>query len=409
MSIKRIKKKVIKILRKGMRFIRRIITKISKFIYKHVSPKIKVDDKMIIFVAYHGRGYACNPKYLHQYMLTQDQFKDFKMVWAVRKFKITNIEGAKIIRYNGFKYFYYISKAKYWVINCKMPKHIIKKENQVYLQTWHGTPLKRLAHDIQAKEDTTFYRSQMSFKQMAATYDDDVSKYDYMISPNAFSTEIFQSAFRIERERLIETGYPRNDYLTNLTKQQIVELREKYKIPEGKKVILYAPTWRDNAYTHKGYTFELKANFLRWKEVLGEEYVVLFKPHYLIVNKYKKDEELVDFIYNIKAGKDINELYAIADILVTDYSSVFFDFANVHRPIYFYMFDLAEYAEELRGFYFDIYDTLPGDIIDDEETLLHKIKVNNFDYERLAKFNEEFNHLQDGHASQRVIDIVFNE
>lgn len=373
-----------------------------------MNPHIAVDDKTIIFIAYHGRGYSCNPKYIHKYLLTQERFKDYNMVWAVKKFKITKIEGAKVIRYNGLKYFYYMSKAKYWVINCKMPKHIVKKPEQVYLQTWHGTPLKRLAHDIQVQEGTTFYRSEMTFRQMANTYDDDVKKYTYMISPNHFSTEVFQSAFQINRERLIETGYPRNDYLTNITQVEIDELKLKYNIPPDKKVILYAPTWRDNTYNTRGYTFELEADFEKWKRVLGDEYVVLFKPHYLIVNKLKHDEELRDFVKNVRAGRDINELYVIADVLITDYSSVFFDYANLNRPMYFYMFDLEQYAEELRGFYFDIYKTLPGEIITDEDTLLAKIKEGAYDDAKLADFNAEFNCLQDGHCAKKVVDIVFD-
>ena len=392
-----------------MQFIRKCITFVSKIIYKIISPRIKVDEKTIIFIAYHGRGYSCNPKYIHKYLLTQERFKDYKMVWAVKKFKITEIPQAKVIRYNGLKYFYYMSKAKYWVINCKMPKHIIKKEGQVYLQTWHGTPLKRLAHDIRVKQETTFYRSEMTFDQMANTYDNDVKKYDYMVSPNHFSTEVFQSAFRIKHEKLIETGYPRNDYLTNASVDEIAMLREKYEIPKDKKVILYAPTWRDNAYNTKGYTFELQADFYRWKVLLGDEYVLLFKPHYLIINRFKRAAYLKDFVYNVSADADINELYVIADVLVTDYSSVFFDYANLNRPMYFYMFDLDEYAEELRGFYFDIHKTLPGPIITDENELLKSIKEDTYDYKRLKKFNEKFNSLQDGHSTEKVVDIVFSK
>lgn len=408
-SFRKFKKKIRKFLRKVMRFIRRCVTFASKIIYKFINHHVKVDEKTIIFIAYHGRGYSCNPKYIHQYLLSQKRFEDYKMIWAVKKFKVAEIPGAKVVRYNGLKYFYYMAKAKYWVINCKMPRHIVKKDNQVYLQTWHGTPLKRLAHDIQVKEDTTFYRSEMSFDQMANTYDNDVKKYNYMISPNQFSTKVFQSAFRIQPKKLIETGYPRNDYLTNITNSEIATLREKYGIPEDKKVILYAPTWRDNAYNAKGYTFELQADFYRWKVLLGDEYVLLFKPHYLIINRFKRAAYLRDFVYNVRADEDINELYVIADLLITDYSSVFFDYANLNRPIYFYMFDLDEYAEELRGFYFDIHKTLPGPIITDENELIRVIKEEPYDYERLKQFNKEFNSLQDGYSSKKVVDIVFGK
>ncbi|MFV0381360.1 MAG: CDP-glycerol glycerophosphotransferase family protein [Breznakia sp.] len=402
-----IKKAVRRQLRKVMRIVRAIVTRVAKRVYRFINPRVQVDDKTVIFIAYHGRGYSCNPKAIHQYMSQHEKYADYTFIWAVKKFKITKIPDAKIIRYNGLKYFYYMSKAKYWVINCKMPNYICKKSEQVYLQTWHGTPLKRLAYDIMINENATFYRSQMSFQEMANTYDKDVAKYDYMISPNYFSSKVFESAFRINRERLIETGYPRNDFLTNLDANTKGFLKLRYRLQENKKIILYAPTWRDNTYNERGYTFELKANFLKWKEVLGDDYVILYKPHYLIVNKLENDPELKGFVKSIRAGRDINELYAVADILITDYSSVFFDYANLRRPIYFYMFDLAEYAEELRGFYFDIYKTLPGDIIVDEDELLSKIKEDAFDFKRLDHFNKEFNALQDGSCAKKVVDIVF--
>ena len=331
------------------------------------------------------------------------------MVWPVKKPKQTSIERAVVIRYNSLRYFYYMCKAKYWIVNCKLPKHIQKKDSQVYLQTWHGTPLKRLAHDIVEVENQTFYRSGMSRQQMTNTYDDDVAKYNYMIAPNPFSFEVFQSAFRINPERLIKTGYPRNDFLTNITLEEIDAIKKRFAIPKDKKVLLYAPTWRDNSYNTRGYTFELKANFHRWKEVLGDEYIVLFKPHYLIINKFEGDESLKDFVISVDANADINDLYVISDVLVTDYSSVFFDYANLNRPMYFYMFDLEEYADELRGFYFDIYETMPGDIIENEEDLLKKIKAGHYDYQKLEAFNQRFNGWQDGHATQRVLDIVFGK
>ena len=394
-----------KLKKKIKKFLGRIIKTSYNLWYKFVT----VDEKTILFISFHGRGYSCNPKYLHKYLLSNEKYKDYKFVWAVKKGKGKEISSAKVIRYNSVKYFYYLAKSKYWIVNCKLPRHILKKENQVYLQTWHGTPLKRLAHDIQIGSDAKFYRTGVSKKEMTDTYDIDVKRYNYLISPNKFSTEKFQSAFKIERNRIIETGYPRNDYLTNITDSEINNLKEKYKIPKDKKVILYAPTWRDNSFNVKGYTFKLEVNFNKWKEVLGEEYVVLFKPHYLITNKFNNDG-LEEFLYTIKEDKDINELYVISDILVTDYSSVFFDYAILQRPILFYMYDLKEYDEEIRGFYLDINKDLPGSIFTKEDDLLKKI-LNIEDYKKstyklLNDFNNTYNYLQDGHASERVIKIL---
>ena len=390
--------------------LKKIIFKIIRIGYKLFYKYIPVDNKSILFTAYHGRGYLCNPKYIHEYMSNNEKYNNYKFIWAVKNKKEVNIKNAKIIKYNGLLYFYYLARSKYWIFNCKMPKYIIKKENQVYLQTWHGTPLKRLAHDIEIGDDKTFYRSKMSREEMTESYDVDVKRYDYFISPNKFSTEKFKSAFKVKSNIIIETGYPRNDFITNITNEKIIEIKKQYNIPLDKKVILYAPTWRDNSFNNKGYTFELKVDFNLWKEILGDDFIVIFKPHYLIVNKHE-DENLNGFLYSIDEREDINNLYVISDILVTDYSSVFFDYSILKRPIFFYMYDLKEYEEDLRGFYLDIHKDLPGEIIEDENKLLNEIK-NYHKYldrnmNKLEEFNLVYNNFQDGNCSKKVAEILF--
>lgn len=388
--------------------IKRILGKCIRLAYKMTYRLIPSDEETVLFISFHGRGYSDNPKAIHQYMRSQACYKDYKCIWAIKKNKGVTIEGAKVIKYFSIPYFYYLARSKYWICNCKLPQYVLKKKSQIYLQTWHGTPLKRLAHDIIVPEGTTFYRSGITEEEMCGTYDNDVEKYTYMISPNKFCTEVFQSAFRINRERLIETGYPRNDFIVNITQKEIDLIKDKLGIPGNKKVILYAPTWRDNAFNMSGYTFDLQVDFYKWKEVLGDEYVVLFKPHYLIVNKYENTEGLAGFLYNINANVDIKELYVISDVLVTDYSSVFFDYAILNRPIYFYMYDLKEYAEELRGFYLDIKKDLPGPIFEEEDALLKALKGGDTSFD-LREFNSRFNHMEDGKASKRVVEIVFDK
>jgi len=393
-----------------VRYIKIFILNCMRFIYPLISQITPVDDKMIVFISFQGRGYSDNPKAIYEYMLTDERFKNFHFIWFIKKKSQKNLKipNAKIVTYNAIAYFYYLARAKYWIFNVKMPEFLKKKKNQIYLQTWHGTPLKRLAHDIQLdNKNATFYRSQMSYNEMVASYDQDVKKYDYMISPNHFCTDIFPSAFHISKEKLIETGYPRNDFITNATKEDIKNIKNKLNIPLDKKVILYAPTWRDNSYVASGYTFELKADFHLWKNILGNDYVIIFKPHYNIINRFKNDESLKGFLYSISAEAEINELYVISDVLITDYSSVFFDYAVLNRPIYFYMYDLEEYKEELRGFYLDIYSEIPGKIYEDENTLLEDISLGVYDYKVLNEFNKRFNHEQTGDCAKKVVDIVF--
>ncbi len=390
-----------------MKFVKKIIGKGIRLAYRLLYRFIPLDDQTILFISFHGRGYTDNPMALHQYLTANPQYHNYRCIYAIKhhRQKKIQIENAKVIEYFSIPYFFYLARAKYWIVNCKLPKYVLKKKNQIYLQTWHGTPLKKLAHDIEVPEGTTFYRSEMSIEEMRSTYDNDVSKYTYMISPSSFTTEVFQSAFRINKERLIETGYPRNDILSNYSDEDVLKIKEQLKIPKDKKVILYAPTWRDNSYNLKGYTFKLEVNFKKWQERLKDEYIVLFKPHYLIINDFDL-EAVKDFVYFIDPQSDISSLYLVADVLVTDYSSVFFDYAILRRPIYFYMYDLDNYRDELRGFYLDIYHDLPGEVVEDEDVLLDKIALKQYDYQVLEKFNQRFNNHEDGNASKRVIEIL---
>ena len=410
------KKKLIRRLKKtkaGAWIIKKIRAHRRDKMCLELSKNAVVKEKQIIFSAFSGRLYACSPKAIYEYMLNDPKFDDYTFIWAFtkpdQKQHLFHNDRTILVKYHTKEFFKYLSTSKYWIFNFRTPPYFAKREDQIFVQCWHGTPLKRLAHDIHVSQDTTFYRSKMSAADMYRTYDIDVARYNYMISPNRFCTEVFQSAFGIDRERLIETGYPRNDCLINATKEDVRKIRDELGIPADKKIVLYAPTWRDNQYVAKGYTFHLEADFRKWKEMLGDEYVVMFKPHYLIINEQADDPSLNGFLYSIDADKDISSLYLIADILVTDYSSVFFDYSVLKRPIYFYMYDIESYKEELRGFYIDIYKDLPGQIYEKEETMLSDIANGVYDSEKLSSFNAYFNEHEDGHASRRVIDIVFKE
>ncbi|WP_335673711.1 CDP-glycerol glycerophosphotransferase family protein [Erysipelatoclostridium sp. AM42-17] len=391
-----------------IRFVKNFLGKAIKICYRLVYRFVPSNSKTVLFIAFHGRGYSDNPKAIYEYMKSQPEFQDYHFIWAIKNHRKKNIKisGAQIIEYFSIPYFYYLARSHYWVVNCKLPGYVLKKPNQVYLQTWHGTPLKKLAYDIEVPKGTTFYRSGMSEESMHETYAQDVKKYNYMISPSRFTTEVFQSAFRINKERLIETGYPRNDILSLYSQEDIIKIKKELDIPLDKKVILYAPTWRDNSFVAKGYTFKLEVNFDQWKKILGNDYVVIFKPHYLIVNDFDMSK-YKGFVYPIEPSQDISSLYLISDILITDYSSVFFDYAILKRPIYFYMYDIEQYRDQLRGFYLDIYHDLPGEILDNEDDLLTKIVEQDYDYHKLESFNQRFNNHEDGYASKRVVDIVF--
>lgn len=409
------KKYIIKLLSKN-KYISRIAKSLILFynlcICRTISVFVKFDLRVIIFDSYLGKSFSCNPRYIYEEMRGDPYFKDYQFVWVTRKNNKFGLDDNVIcVNYKSLKYYYYLSKAKYWVFNSKMPKSLKKNKGQIYLQTWHGTPLKKLARDIEIGSDATFYRSKITWEQMIKGYDDDVKRYDYLISPNHYSTKKFLSAFNIPENKIIETGYPRNDILTNYNLVDVSNIKTRLNIPKDKKVILYAPTWRDNSFSSNGYEFKPKVDFKKWKDELGDDYYVIYKPHYLIVNNINKNE-VKDFIYHAKANDNINDLYLISDVLITDYSSVFFDFGILKRPILFYMYDLEEYEQELRGFYFSI-NNLPGPIIKDENNLINAIEnIGTIEDEYVNKYSEfhsQFCYLEDGNASKRVINEVFKK
>ena len=394
-------------LRKTFRFVLYIKNKIT---YLYYFLFYKIDDKMIFFESFYGNSYSCSPKAIYEYVLNDERFKDYKFVWAFKNInKYTFDERTILVKSNSRKYYKYLSKSKYWVVNLLINTGVKKKKNQVYVQCWHGTPLKKLRYDIE--KDNVLN----SISEVRKRNDLDAIKFDYFISPSKFCTEKFTSAFNLKKLNneniFIEKGYPRNDYLFNYKKSDIKKIKKKLNIPLNKKVILYAPTFRDNQVNENGYTYNVELDFNKFKNEFSEEYVILFRAHYFIANKFDF-KKYNNFVYDVSKYEDINELYIISDILITDYSSVFFDFANLKKPILFYMYDYNNYKNNLRDFYIDLKE-LPGPILKKENTLIKEIKnIDNYSKkykEKYEKFNKKYNYLDDGNATKRVVEEIFNE
>lgn len=397
--------------RKMCRNINLVIKKIRYIWYKI---KYKMDDETILFEAFGGRNYTCSPKAIYEKMLSMPQFKNFKFVWAFLDTDIHDVKEDKrttIVKSKSKEYYKYCSIAKYWIVNSIMEESLTKKKGQVYVQCWHGTPIKKLRCDIEVDGSVL-----NTIKEIRKRNDIDAKRFDYFISPSKYCTEKFISAFnlkKLNKENIImEEGYPRNDFLFNKTQKDITLIKEKLKIPINKKVIFYLPTFRDNQHTSGiGYTYELQIDFDRLRKAIGDEYVVLFSPHYFIANSIDLSK-YEGFVINVARYDEINELYLVSDIIMTDYSSVFFDFANLKRPIVFYMYDYDLYQSRLRDFYISL-DELPGPITRTQEELekcIINIETEFPKYERKYEdFNKKYNYLDDGNASERVIKEIFKE
>lgn len=371
----------------------------------------QMNDKMVIFEAFQGRSYACSPKALYLAMLEDEAYKDYQFVWAVNNVEkhayLKKNPNTKVVKRISNAYHKSLAQAKYIVFNSGLPQYVKLRKEQVYVQTWHGTPLKRLGCDIEASGSAAF-----NLKEIRKQYRTNGNKFTYLLSPSAFATEKLSSAFDLSPERkeqiIIEEGYPRNDALFKYTQEELNSFKQHLKLPEDKKIILYAPTFRDNNYEFSvGFKYDGEMDFDALKEALGKEAVVLFRAHCQIADKF--DFKKYDgFVYNVSKYEDVNELYAISDLLITDYSSVFFDYANLRRPIAFFMYDLDEYQNNVRDFYLDL-EELPGPIVKTQVELTEEIKrlFANFTYDETYKaFNEKFNYLDGSNCSAKVLNRI---
>lgn len=395
-------------LRKWMRF---SINQYRILRYRIRTNGMNIDEKKIVFIAFNGKSYTCTPKAVYEYMLSTELYSDYKFVWVVRdidKYEyLTLNQNTTIVKNRTKEYEKALASAKYWICNYRIYDYIYPKKDQIYVQCWHGTPLKRLGYDIEHSDNAM--NSQLEIREKYRT---DAEKFSYILSPSAFATDKFISAWNLEKtnqvDKVVEVGYPRDDFMYNYSEDDVIRVKSLLRIPSDKKVLLYAPTWRDNQHSAGvGYVYDNPVDFGKLRQYLSDEWIILFRAHYLVANAFDF-EEYAGFVYDVSKYDDINELYIISDMLITDYSSVFFDYANLNRPILYYMYDLQYYKDELRGFYIDLSE-LPGPIIEKEEELIPAIKklADEFAYdEKYQKFNKKFNYLNDGHASERLIERV---
>ncbi|MGB9979572.1 CDP-glycerol glycerophosphotransferase family protein [Methanobacterium sp.] len=393
-------------LRLSVRKIKLLIKSPSKIdiaLYINIFNKLKIKDNTIIFESFRGEYYSDSPKYLYEY-LYHNYNDNFRFIWVIND-KNKKIPGSpKKVKRFSLSYYYHIARSKYWVINLRQPRRLRKRKEHIIVSTWHGTPLKKLGLDIDEIYSAT--------PKVKEHYVSDASKWNYLISANEYSTEILRRAFKYTGE-ILEYGYPRNDILYTKNQKLSLKIKKHLGIPLDKKVILYAPTWRDDEYYEQGqYKFNLKLELDKLQKELGEEYVILVRTHYFIadnldLSRYNK------FAFNVSYYDDIAELYLISDILITDYSSVFFDFANLKRPILFYTYDLKKYSSVLRGFYIDIEKEVPGPLLFTTEEIIDNIKNINkvsADFkEKYDKFYNRFCYLDDGYSSKRICEKVFKD
>ena len=369
-----------------------------------------IKEKCILYEAFGGRGMTCSPYALFRYLLTQADLSEYVHVWVIDDFQdnqyqmelYKDYENVKFISRQSAEYREYLATAKYLINNVSFPGFFTKREGQIYIDTWHGIPLKTLGFDIPAG------------KVSAGNTARNLLAADYLISPNPFMTQIYQQAFKMEglyQGKILEEGQPRNDRFFHADRKTIMDKLSKsgVKIDPSKKLILYAPTWKGSKYSSPDTSLDAYFELIHTVEanIDTSKYQVLVKPHQIVYYHIKKNQGITEQF--IPATIDTNELLSAVDILISDYSSIYFDFLVSGRPVLFFIPDLDEYLG-YRGLYFGI-DKLPGPIARNHRQLgemIHDVEKAMEPY--MDKYRRETAWAcprDDGDVCSRIVDVVF--
>jgi CDP-glycerol glycerophosphotransferase len=356
-----------------------------------------IDTDLAVFAAYWYRGYACNPRAIYE--KARELVPGMRGVWVVRPDAVGVLPaGVEHVVANTREYYDLIARAGVLVNNVNFPNHLVKREGQIHVMTHHGTPLKKMGLD---ERDSPV----LAHKDLAGLLSR-CARWDFSVSSNVFSTLIWERVYPLRYES-IESGYPRNDVLVNGSDEDVARARDALGIEPGQTAVLYAPTHREQ---QKG-SFTHVLDIAAFAEGLGPEHVLLVRTHYF----YGADAVLRDLhqqgrIRDVAAHPSVEQLCLAADVLVTDYSSVMFDYAVLDRPIVIYAPDWEDYRV-VRGTYFDLMAEPPGAVARTEPELLAAFRTGTVRGEAAerarAAFRARFCTLDDGRAAERVVRRVW--
>ena len=374
--------------------------------------RAKIDDKKILYESYWGRGMIDNPYAIFLELMSRERYRAFTHVWVLDDFEknqpalqeYRENPNVRFVLFGSDEYFYELASAKYLINNTTYPQYFAKKEQQIYINTWHGTPLKSMGYEVKGGNSSS------------ANTVRNFLHADYLLSANERMTRMYLKSYKMEGllpGKIIEEGQPRNDLLFHERKDAVYKKLEQYGITadRNKKVILYAPTWREaqegGLKVNPEELLEVKKKL---EEIIGKErYQILIKPHQYVYQQLKDREEYRNLL--IPATVDANELMILADMLISDYSSIFLDYLVLNRPVLFYVPDLEHY-KEMRGLNIRL-DELPGPCSDrisdiaenirDIETVQEQFK------EKYQRMRQDICGRDDGDVCARIVDAVFEK
>ena len=371
----------------------------QSMVYTEYLETLSVESEVILYESGHGNSVSCNPLHICRNLISDPRFESFTHVWVLNDKEripqeMRSRENVIFVARDTDLYLRYLATAGHLINNNTFPPYFTRRKNQQYLNTWHGTPLKTLGRDIK--------NGFMDHRNAARNF----LHATHMIAPNRFTADCLIEKYDVAGlfpGKLAVTGYPRVDATINTDQNAKDDLRRRLGISVDRKVVLYAPTWRGSLGSTDSDSQQVLEIMARLMDL---DCHPLFRGHAMVAGALEKTA-LQDFL--VPEDLDTNDLLSIVDVLITDYSSIFFDFMATGKPIVYFAYDLAEYSAD-RGLYFDL-ETMPGRVTTDAESLNKEvIRAMARDVEPDQKYQEgmaEFCGLEDGNSTQRTIDFFF--
>lgn len=363
--------------------INKLYTFFGSMVVKIIGIFVKKQKNTVLFVSFMGKNFNDSPKDIYEAMLKTQEFNDFKYVWAFTdpdKYKMG--KNTRTVKMDSFKYLVTALAADTWVTNVNIERGLhFKKKHTYYVNTWHGVPLKKVGNHVKGRNDFNF------------------STVDLFTYSSQFEKDVYLEAFRLKEANLFKYGMPRNDLVIHNSQLIKDKVKENLKISD-KKIILYAPTWHDDIEDIADIDYK------SWEKVLADEYVLLVKAHHFSKGAFSISNS---FVHDVSDYENTNELIVAADILITDYSSIMFDFSILSKPILLLQKNIEKYKEE-RGVYFDLID-FKLSMFKDDKTLLDYIETGSFEQDILCSkaFGEKFIEVREPESTKKIIEMIFKE
>ncbi|WP_306187879.1 MULTISPECIES: bifunctional glycosyltransferase family 2 protein/CDP-glycerol:glycerophosphate glycerophosphotransferase [unclassified Streptomyces] len=373
-------------------------------VYERMLTRLPVRKGTVVFESHLGKQYSDSPRAIYEELRRRGT--PITPIWAYAGERPQGFpKDVELVRRWSWGYLRALAQAEYWIDNQGYPLRLTKRPETTYIQTWHGSALKRMGFDEPGLR--------MLSEPEQRSYQQALDRFDHFVVRSEHDVRTLARAYRIPEHKLLRTGYPRNDALVRARQgaapdPEAQRLAERLGIDPGRRVLLYAPTFRaapDGRVKDFEFAFDVEDFAARF----GDEYTLLVRAHYL--NRLTLPPSVAGRVVDVSAEPDITPLMLLADALITDYSSVMFDYALLQRPIVFYAHDWEDYAQDTRGTYFDLLAEAPGPVPRTAEELFDVLgdlsTVGAAHEARLKEFVDKYGEYDRGDAAAQIVDRFF--